>query len=80
MEIHFVYYNLNMKSHHSFLIILTLLLSLSACKTDKTETIDVINWKVAQNYYIENIDLASKYLDSLKAEGLKAKTQNTTLH
>ncbi|QCE42595.1 cytochrome-c peroxidase [Psychroserpens sp. NJDZ02] len=72
-EIHFVYHNLNMKSHHSFVIILTLLLSLSACKTDKTETIDVIHWDVAQNYYIDNLDIASKYLDSLKTEGLTGK-------
>ncbi|WP_240788907.1 cytochrome-c peroxidase [Psychroserpens sp. NJDZ02] len=62
-----------MKSHHSFVIILTLLLSLSACKTDKTETIDVIHWDVAQNYYIDNLDIASKYLDSLKTEGLTGK-------
>ncbi|AUC76824.1 cytochrome-c peroxidase [Olleya sp. Bg11-27] len=62
-----------MKSYHSFIIILTLLLSLSACKTDKTETIDVIHWDVAQNYYIDNLDIASKYLDSLKTEGLTGK-------
>ncbi|WP_339875284.1 cytochrome-c peroxidase [Olleya marilimosa] len=62
-----------MKSFHSFLIILTLLITLLACKADKTETIDVINWDSAQKYYIDNIDLASKYLDSLKTEGLKGK-------
>ena len=72
-EIHFVYHNFNMKSYHSFIIILTLLLSLSACKTEKTETIDVIHWDVAQNYYIDNLDIASKYLDSLKTEGLTGK-------
>ena len=73
MEIHFVYYNLNMKSHHSFLIIIVLLVTLSACKSDKTETVDVINWDIAQKYYINNIDLASNYLDSLKTEGLTGK-------
>ncbi|QXP59175.1 cytochrome-c peroxidase [Olleya sp. HaHaR_3_96] len=62
-----------MKSYHSFIIILTLLLSLSACKTDKTETIDAIHWDVAQNYYIDNLDIASQYLDSLKIEGLTGK-------
>lgn len=62
-----------MKSFHSFLIILTLLITLLGCKADKTETIDVINWDSAQKYYIDNIDLASKYLDSLKTEGLKGK-------
>ena len=73
MEIHFVYYKFNMKSFHSFLIILTLLITLLSCKADKTETIDVINWDSAQKYYIDNINLASKYLDSLKTEGLKGK-------
>ena len=73
MEIHFVYYNLNMKLHHSFLIIIVLLVTLSACKSDKTETVDVINWDIAQTYYINNIDLASNYLDSLKTEGLTGK-------
>jgi len=62
-----------MKSHHSFLIIIVLLVTLSACKSDKTETVDVINWDIAQKYYINNIDLASNYLDSLKTEGLTGK-------
>lgn len=57
-----------------FLIICT---SITGCQQDKKETISVINWKAAQNYYSQNIDLALSYIDSLEAEGMhgeKAKT------
>lgn len=59
------------------LFLLIICTSITGCQQDKKETISVINWKAAQNYYSQNIDLALSYIDSLEAEGMhgeKAKT------
>ena len=57
-----------------FLIICILI---TACQQDKKETISVINWKAAQNYYLQNIDIALSYIDSLEAAGMYGKKAKT---
>lgn len=48
---------------------LSIVLSFSNCKNDIKETTPIVNWKFAQNYYLENITQAINLLDSLKNEG-----------
>ncbi|MCL5127930.1 cytochrome c peroxidase [Algibacter sp. L4_22] len=53
----------------SLFFILTCIL-ITSCNQDKKETISVINWASAQQYYAQNIDTALLYLDSLEAQGM----------
>ena len=49
----------------------TFLIVLSSCnKTKKKEIPSEIDWSYAQNYYLQNINEAIIYLDSLKIEGM----------
>ena len=52
------------------LIVLLLFALISSCNNSKKETIPVIDWSYAQNYYLENITNAIVYLDSLGFEGI----------
>ncbi|WP_158849823.1 cytochrome c peroxidase [Algibacter sp. L1A34] len=54
----------------SLFFILTCIL-ITSCNQDKKETISVINWASAQQYYAQNIDTALLYLDSLEAQGMR---------
>tara|TARA_R110002049_G_scaffold308939_1_gene515031 strand:- start:19078 stop:20895 length:1818 start_codon:yes stop_codon:yes gene_type:complete len=61
---------------NTFIKILTslfIILVLTNCKNDTKETTSIVNWKFAQNYYLENITLAITYLDSLETEGMDGK-------
>ncbi|WP_282148223.1 cytochrome-c peroxidase [Algibacter lectus] len=59
------------------LFFLIICISITGCKQDKKETISVINWSTAQNYYSQNIDLALSYIDSLETEGMHGKKAKT---
>ena len=59
------------------LFFLIICISITGCKQDKKETISVINWSAAQNYYSQNIDLALSYIDSLETEGMHGKKAKT---
>lgn len=58
------------KYFKAFYLLITCIL-LTCCKTDKKETVSVINWTGAQNYYSQNIDIALAYLDSLENQGMQ---------
>ena len=60
----------------SLFFLITCILATS-CQQNKKETISVINWSAAQNYYSQNIDIALNYLDSLEAEGMHGKKAKT---
>ena len=59
------------------LFFLIICISITGCQQDKKETISVINWSAAQNYYSKNIDLALSYIDSLETEGMHGKKAKT---
>ncbi|MDN3667081.1 cytochrome-c peroxidase [Algibacter miyuki] len=59
------------------LFFLIICISITGCQQDKKETISVINWSAAQNYYSQNIDLALSYIDSLETEGMHGKKAKT---
>jgi cytochrome c peroxidase len=40
-----------------------------SCKKNKEEFTQIVDWSFAENYYLENINKAISYLDSLKLEG-----------
>ncbi|AJR04028.1 cytochrome c peroxidase [Siansivirga zeaxanthinifaciens] len=50
--------------------VLSLLIILTSCKKNEEKMEPSINWTQAQTYYINNLEDAIRYLDSLKAEGL----------
>lgn len=50
-----------------------LIVTMFSCKKEKKETISTINWELARNYYLENINQAIKLIDSLKLEGVNGK-------
>ncbi|MEP4781954.1 MAG: cytochrome c peroxidase [Algibacter sp.] len=43
---------------------------LTACNLKKKETISVVNWSFAQQYYSKHISIAITYIDSLEAQGM----------
>jgi len=70
VEIYFVLNILNMKTPLFVIKVGLLFLLICACKESKPDTEDVVNWDFAQNFYLDNIEQAILYLDSLKAEGI----------
>lgn len=66
-----------MLQHIKTPFLLLIFISLTACNQQKKETIPVINWSVAQQYYSNHITIALAYIDSLEAEGMHGDKSKT---
>ncbi|MFI1771421.1 cytochrome c peroxidase [Thalassobellus citreus] len=59
-----------MYQNFKIFILFLAFITISACNKKK-DSIPVVNWSFAQNYYLKNIDIAIAYIDSLETEGMK---------